>query len=92
MDVTINNIAKIRSAKLVCQGLTAIIGDNDKGKSTVGKVLYSIFHTFANLKEGFFDARAGYVKSHPSAFSGRLVFLGRTNCGRGFRAKVAISS
>ncbi len=61
MDVTINNIAKIRSAKLVCQGLTAIIGDNDKGKSTVGKVLYSIFHTFASLKDGFFDARAGYV-------------------------------
>ncbi len=61
MNVTINNIAKISNANLVCQGLTAIIGDNDRGKSTVGKVLYSIFHTFANLKEGFFDARAGFV-------------------------------
>ena len=50
MEVSVNNIAKIREAKLVCQGLTAIIGDNDKGKSTIGKVLYSIFHTFQDLK------------------------------------------
>lgn len=61
MNVTINNVAKIHSANLICQGLTAIIGDNDKGKSTIGKVLYSIFHTFANLKDDFFDARAGFV-------------------------------
>ena len=61
MNLTINNIAKISNADMVFQGLTAIIGDNDKGKSTIGKVLYSIFHTFANLKEGFWDVQAGYV-------------------------------
>ena len=61
MDLHIKNIAKINDAHLVCQGLTAIIGDNDNGKSTVGKVLYSIFHTFQNLKAGFFDVQAGYV-------------------------------
>lgn len=61
MDLLIRNIAKISDANISCQGITAIIGDNDKGKSTVGKVLYSIFHTFQNLKAGFFDVRAGYV-------------------------------
>ena len=61
MEVSVNNIAKIREAKLVCQGLTAIIGDNDKGKSTIGKVLYSIFHTFQDLKAVFLDVQAGYV-------------------------------
>lgn len=61
MDIILENIAKIRSAKIICQGLTAIIGDNNTGKSTVGKVLYSVFHTFRNLKDGFFNARAGYV-------------------------------
>lgn len=44
MKITIDNVAKIGHAELLLDGLTVIIGDNNNGKSTIGRVLFSMFH------------------------------------------------
>lgn len=43
MKLTIDNFAKISHAEVVLNGLTVIGGENNTGKSTIGKILYSIF-------------------------------------------------
>ena len=61
MKLTIDNIGKVRHADLDLDGMTVIIGDNNMGKSTVGKVLYSVFHSFSHMIEGVKDARTDYI-------------------------------
>lgn len=43
MKLHIENFAKISNADIQFKGLTVIAGDNNTGKSTVGKLLYSFF-------------------------------------------------
>ena len=61
MKLKIDNIGKVRHADLDLDGMTVIIGDNNMGKSTVGKVLYSVFHSFSHMIEGVKDARTDYI-------------------------------
>ena len=49
MELNIENFAKIKSAKIKLDGITAIAGLNDTGKSTVGKILYGMFSAIANI-------------------------------------------
>lgn len=49
MELSIENFAKIKSAKIRLDGITAIVGLNDTGKSTVGKILYGMFSAIANI-------------------------------------------
>ncbi|MEN8218218.1 MAG: AAA family ATPase [Pseudomonadota bacterium] len=42
MEITIKHIGRLPKAKIILDGLTVIAGENDTGKSTVGKVLFSI--------------------------------------------------
>ena len=49
MELSIENFAKIKSAKIKLDGITAIAGLNDTGKSTVGKILYGMFSAIANI-------------------------------------------
>lgn len=67
MKLTISNIGMIKYADIRLDGLTVIAGENDTGKSTVSKVLYSIVKSISkdnrvsqlNLQNNFtkyFDA------------------------------------
>ena len=49
MKLKISNFAKIEEADIKIDGITVICGDNDTGKSTIGKILFSIFN-FDNYK------------------------------------------
>ena len=49
MKLTINNIGMIENAAIEINGITVIAGENNSGKSTVGKVLYSVFNGFNRL-------------------------------------------
>jgi predicted ATPase len=42
MEIIIKHIGRLPKAKIILDGLTVIAGENDTGKSTVGKVLFSI--------------------------------------------------
>ena len=45
MRLELNNIGIIDKADIKLDGLTVIAGENDSGKSTVGKVLYALIKT-----------------------------------------------
>jgi len=49
MRLSIQNLAKIKNADIELNGITVIAGDNDTGKSTVGKALYAMFNGFHDL-------------------------------------------
>lgn len=51
MILTLKNIGKIENATVELNGITVIAGENDTGKSTVGKVLHSVFNSFYKLEK-----------------------------------------
>lgn len=52
MELTLKNTAMIEEAHLAFDGLTVITGENDSGKSTVGKLLFSIIKSFNRHEQG----------------------------------------
>lgn len=51
MFLHLENIGKIHSADIELRGITVIAGENNTGKSTVGKVLYTVFNSFYKFEE-----------------------------------------
>ena len=51
MKLNITNVGKIGSATFEFNGITVIAGNNNTGKSTVGKSLFSLFHRFLNIND-----------------------------------------
>ena len=51
--IEIKNIGIIDSAEIDINGLSVIAGDNDTGKSTVGKLIFSIIKAISRYKEDF---------------------------------------
>ena len=49
MRIKISNIGKIKEADVTINGITVIAGENNTGKSTVGKALYAIFNSFVDV-------------------------------------------
>lgn len=49
MVLSLKNIGKLATAQVVIDGITVIAGENDTGKSTVGKALFAIFNSFYNV-------------------------------------------
>ena len=50
MIFKINNFGKIVEANILLDGITVICGDNNTGKSTVGKALFSFFNALNDYK------------------------------------------
>lgn len=61
MKLVVRNICKIAGADLRLDGITVVIGNNNMGKSTLGKVLYTTLDAMTGLAEGIFDARVNYI-------------------------------
>lgn len=53
MKIELKNIGMISKASIEIRGISLIAGPNDSGKSTIGKVLYSIFRA-TNISESDF--------------------------------------
>ncbi len=51
MRISIKNIGKVRKADIEIKGLTVIAGNNNTGKSTVGKALFAIFNSISRSDE-----------------------------------------
>lgn len=62
MKVTIQNIGKIRNAEIEINGITVIAGENNTGKSTIGKVLYSFFNTFFDIENKAIEEKSHMLK------------------------------
>lgn len=57
MKLKLENVGKIESADIKLDGITVIAGENNSGKSTVGKMLFSIFSSFYKIEEQVSDER-----------------------------------
>jgi len=62
MKLHVENFAKISSADIAFDGLTVIAGANNTGKSTVGKILYSIFRGQSNIDRRVAEERLKTVR------------------------------
>ena len=51
MKLKLKNVGKIERAEIELQGITVIAGENNTGKSTIGKVLFCIFDSFYRINE-----------------------------------------
>ena len=63
MKLKINNVGVIQNSEINISGLTIITGNNNSGKSTVGKVLSSIVSSTINLKEKAFREKVAYANN-----------------------------
>ncbi len=66
MRVKLKNIGIIKEADLALHGLTIIAGENDSGKSTIGKVLYSLIKTIKWSSNTSPDSEKHYIKKFNS--------------------------
>lgn len=57
MKLSINNIGKLGEACIEINGITVIAGENNTGKSTVGKTLYCLFSAFHNINDKITEER-----------------------------------
>ena len=46
MELILKNIGMLSRAKIELSGISVIAGENDTGKSTPGRVLFSLIHAF----------------------------------------------
>jgi predicted ATPase len=62
MDLYLDNIGKICDSTIIVDGLTVITGENNSGKTTVGKTLYSIISSVENLQQNAFIDKRNFAK------------------------------
>ncbi len=63
MELSIRDFAKIKQADIVIDGITVIAGENNTGKSTVGKILFSLFNSLSDIEEKIFNERMREVEN-----------------------------
>ncbi len=63
MKLSLNNIGKISSATIEMNGITVIAGENDTGKSTLGKALFAVFNSLYKSEEKIAIERKNSIKN-----------------------------
>ncbi|MDO5383175.1 MAG: AAA family ATPase [Eubacteriales bacterium] len=61
MQLRISNVGKIEKATIDIDGITVIAGENDAGKSTIGKTLFAIFNSMNNMDEKIAQERKNKI-------------------------------
>lgn len=51
MQLSLKNIGKLKQAEIEINGITVIAGENNTGKSTVSRALFSTFNSFFSLEQ-----------------------------------------
>ncbi len=46
MELSVKNVGIIETANIKLNGLTVLTGENDTGKTTIGKILFTIYFGF----------------------------------------------
>lgn len=63
MNLELVNIGKISKANIDLNGITVIAGENNTGKSTVGKALYSVFRGLFNIQNRIKNERVWAIEN-----------------------------
>ena len=61
MRIDIHNIGLIRQAEIELDGITVLTGANNSGKSSVGKVLFALYHGIHSYKQQIEPAAIAYL-------------------------------
>ena len=64
MKLNISNLAKIDNADIIIDGITVIAGENNTGKSTIGKILFSIFNSLYDINEQIQGQRISEINAN----------------------------
>lgn len=75
MKIELKNIGMLKKASVKLDGLTVIAGENDTGKSTVGKIIFSIIKAISRYEEDFQESREFKIQEKTD----RLFFFLRRN-------------
>lgn len=75
MRLVIDNLAKVRHADFVFNGITVIAGNNDTGKSTVGKALFAMFTIFKDIEDRIKTLRFSKVLALVDEFDRRFIYF-----------------
>ncbi len=62
MRIELENIGMLKQASVEIDGLTVIAGENDTGKSTVGKVIFCIIKAISRYEEDFKESKEFKIK------------------------------
>ncbi|GFI10174.1 MAG: ATP-binding protein [Lachnospiraceae bacterium] len=73
MRLKIDNFAKVKHADIVIDGITVIAGENNTGKSTVGKVLYSTFNSLYQIDSKIEERRREELRIICGEYVGNVV-------------------
>ena len=77
MRLTLKNIAKVKEANIELNGITVIAGENNTGKSTVGKALYSVFNSLHDIEKQIYNEKVYSINSSLIvlySIAGRYIF------------------
>lgn len=72
MRFQIKNIAKVKSASVELNGLTVIAGENGSGKSTVGKMLFSVIQVLKSTQIDNMQKQHNLLQKHIEKLYTRL--------------------
>lgn len=72
MILSINNINKVQEALIKLNGLTVIAGENGSGKSTVGKMLFSVVQVLKSTQDKSFSRSDNLLDKHIRALYTRI--------------------
>lgn len=74
MRLEVTNFAKIKSADIKIDGITVIAGENNTGKSTIGKLLYAIFNSMYDIAGKIEESRKSEVRARCSDVIKNVLF------------------
>ena len=72
MKLSLRNVNQIRKADIDLNGLTVIVGENDSGKSTIGRVLFTIIKSLVNTNINDQKRTDELIKKYVGSFYRRL--------------------
>ena len=68
MRLILENVGKVQEADIKLDGITLIAGENNTGKSTVGKMLFCIFESFYKIERQISQERINTIERHIANF------------------------
>jgi len=75
MKLSIRNVGKLKEADVEINGITVIAGENNTGKSTVSKTLFSLFNGFYNFDKKLLELKSKDITNIFLRFVQNLNFL-----------------
>ncbi|MEN8220736.1 MAG: AAA family ATPase [Pseudomonadota bacterium] len=62
LNLTLKNVGIIKNAQICLNGLTVIAGENDTGKSTVGKLMFAIIKALSRFEQDLNEDKKKHIR------------------------------